>query len=150
GGDGFVTARLLHEKGYPVQVVLLCDPSELKGDAAAMYSRLPTSATIIKSSEELKHHEDQLSAGVYIDAILGTGFKPPVTGLYAEAISMINRSPGNVIAVDIPSGADADAMAPQHGLIARADEIVTFTAPRPAHVFSTLTRGFTYLAPIGS
>jgi NAD(P)H-hydrate epimerase len=55
-----------------------------------------------------------------------------------------------VIAVDIPSGADADAMDAQAGTIARADAIVTFTAPRPAHVFSLLTAGSTFVADIGS
>jgi NAD(P)H-hydrate epimerase len=55
-----------------------------------------------------------------------------------------------VIAVDIPSGADADGMSPQTGPIARADAIVTFTAPRPAHVFGLLTTGATLVAAIGS
>ncbi len=55
-----------------------------------------------------------------------------------------------MIAVDIPSGADADAMGPQQGMIARADSIVTFTAPRPAHVFGSLTAGPTCVADIGS
>ena len=55
-----------------------------------------------------------------------------------------------VIAVDIPSGADADAMSRAGGTIARADAIVTFTAPRPAHVFSSLTAGSTFVADIGS
>ena len=82
--------------------------------------------------------------------ILGTGFKPPVSGLYAEAIAVMNASKVPVIAVDIPSGADADAMGPQTGTIARADAIVTFTAPRPAHVFGSLTLGTTCVAGIGS
>ena len=57
-------------------------------------------------------------------------------GLYAEAIRAINHSGKPVIAVDIPSGAESDSMHPQSGEgIARADAIVTFTAPRPAHVF---------------
>jgi hydroxyethylthiazole kinase-like uncharacterized protein yjeF len=150
GGDGFVAARLLNEQGKPVQVVLLADPSELKGDAAVMYSRLPFAATVVHTSEELQSKRELLSADICVDAILGTGFKPPVTGLYAEAIAILNASEGKVIAVDIPSGADADAMAPQHGTIARADQIVTFTAPRPAHVFSLLTKGPTYVAGIGS
>jgi hydroxyethylthiazole kinase-like uncharacterized protein yjeF len=150
GGDGFVAARLLHEAGHSVQVLLLADPAELKGDAAVMYAKLPIPATIITSSDELKDKRDQLSVHLYIDAILGTGFKPPVTGLYGDAISIMNASSAKMIAVDIPSGADADAMSPQEGLIARADEIVTFTAPRPAHVFSLLTQGSTHVAPIGS
>ena len=63
----------------------------------------------------------------------------------------MNRSGKPVVAVDIPSGADSDAMAPQSGgAIARADAIITFTAPRPAHVFGNLTRGPVLVAPIGS
>ena len=152
GGDGFVAARLLHEKEKTVEVVLLADPAELKGDAAVMYRKLPMTATVVRNSEELKSERIQQSfaADLLIDAILGTGFKPPVTGLYAEAIAMLNASKGKVIAVDIPSGADADAMGPQPGAIARADQIVTFTAPRPAHVFSLLTNGQTFIAGIGS
>ena len=55
-----------------------------------------------------------------------------------------------MVAVDIPSGADADAVTTQTGTIVRAGSIVTFTAARPAHVFSTLTRGPTRIAEIGS
>jgi NAD(P)H-hydrate epimerase len=56
-----------------------------------------------------------------------------------------------VVAVDIPSGAASDVMTPQSGAgIARADAVVTFTAPRPAHVFGQLTRGPVLVAPIGS
>jgi len=150
GGDGFVAARLLHEKKTPVQVVLLADPAELKGDAAVMYSKLPIPAIIIRSSEELKSRKAELSADIYVDAILGTGFKPPVTGVYADAIAMMNESEAKVVAVDIPSGADADAMGQQSSLCSRADTIVTFTAPRPAHVFSLITRASTFVAPIGS
>ena len=152
GGDGFVAARLLLEQELSVEVLLLADPAELKGDAAVMYSKLPKRATILRSSEELKSNRARklFAADVLVDAVLGTGFKPPVRGLYAEAIAVLNGSRGKAIAVDIPSGADADAMAPQSGVIARADAIVTFTALRPAHVFSLLTRGPTYLASIGT
>lgn len=152
GGDGFVAARLLFEKKRPVDVILLADPADLKGDAAVMYGKLPIPAVIVRSTDELESEKvrELLSADVCIDAILGTGFKPPVRGLYADAIAAMNASPATVIAVDIPSGADADAMGPQQGMIARADEIVTFTAPRPAHLFSLLTEGPTYVANIGS
>jgi hydroxyethylthiazole kinase-like uncharacterized protein yjeF len=94
--------------------------------------------------------QSSLEADLYLDAMLGTGFKPPVSGLYATAIAVMNASGIPVIAVDIPSGADADAMGPHAGTIARADAIVTFTAPRPAHVFSLLTAGPTVVAEIGS
>ncbi len=152
GGDGFVAARRLHQKGKTVQVILLADPSELKGDAATMYGKLPVAAMVAKSPDELKSDRIRLAfpADVYLDAILGTGFKPPVSPLYADAIALLNAAASPLVAVDIPSGAEADAMSAQQGTIARADSIVTFTAARPAHAFSMLTDGPTYVAPIGS
>jgi ADP-dependent NAD(P)H-hydrate dehydratase / NAD(P)H-hydrate epimerase len=152
GGDGFVAARRLHEQGKKVQVILLADPADLRGDAAVMFGKLQSPAIAVHSSEELKGERVQRSfqADLYLDAVLGTGFKPPVSGLYADAIAIMNASRVPVIAVDIPSGADADATAAQTGTIARADAIVTFTAPRPAHVFSLLTAGPTFVADIGS
>ena len=154
GGDGFVVARKIHEQGKKVEVILLADPGELRGDAAAMYARLPVSATVVRSSSELETVRQRLNADLYVDAILGTGFKPPVSGLYADAIQFVNASGVPVLAVDIPSGADADAMssqdASQQGSITRADSIVTFTAPRPAHVFSQFTSGPTVIVDIGS
>ena len=152
GGDGFVTARVLKERGHKVEVVLLAEPDELKGDAAVMYKKLPVPAIVVRSKDDFKsqHVQSALSADVYVDALLGTGFKPPVSGLYADAIATINRSAVPVVAIDIPSGADADAMGAQPGTHARANAIVTFTAPRPAHVLSSLTEGRTCIADIGS
>src|SRR5947208_1813131 len=152
GGDGFVAARRLHQRGKHVQVVLLADPAELRGDAREMFSKVPVPVMAVHSSEEWKTERVQLTlhAELYIDAILGTGFKPPVSGLYAEAIAALNASTTPVVAVDIPSGADADVIGHQTGSVARANAIVTFTAPRPAHVFGELSTGPTYVAPIGS
>jgi hydroxyethylthiazole kinase-like uncharacterized protein yjeF len=152
GGDGFVAARLLHQQGKKVQVILLADPADLRGDAAVMFAKLPAAAIAVHSSDELKTDRLRtvLTADLYLDAILGTGFKPPVNGLYADAIGILNASGVPVVAVDIPSGADADSTSPQVGTIARAEAIVTFTAPRPAHVFSGLTSGSTLVAEIGS
>jgi len=152
GGDGFVAARLLHQKGKTVEVILLADPSDLKGDAATMFGKLPMVAVVVRTGEELKSERVRLAlqADLYLDAILGTGFTPPMRGLYADAIAIMNASQAPVVAVDIPSGAEADAMAPQQGIIARADSLVTFTAPRPAHIFSQLTSGPTCVAGIGS
>lgn len=152
GGDGFVAARRLHDQGKEVQVILLSDPAELRGDAAIMFGKLPMHAIEARSSEELKSEEVQaaMNADICLDAILGTGFKPPVRGVYADAIAMMNAGHATVVAVDVPSGADADLMTAQAGCIARADAIVTFTAPRPAHVFGNLTAGPTVVTPIGS
>lgn len=149
GGDGFVAARKLREAGKVVAVILLADPAELKGDAAVMSAKLSVGAVEVRSDKDLDG-VFSIGADLFLDAILGTGFKPPVTGLYAEAIERVNASKVAVVAVDIPSGADADAMTPQQGTIARADSIVTFTAPRLAHLFGSLTAGLTVVAPIGS
>jgi len=125
----------------------------LKGDALAMFERLPLRPVEVTSLQDLEAESSRSLANcdLIVDAILGTGFRPPVTGLYADAIAAMNRSDKPVVAIDIPSGADSDAMSPQSGVgIARADAIVTFTAPRPAHVFGNLTRGPVLVAPIGS
>ena len=151
GGDGFVAARRLHERGKKVQVILLAKPEDLRGDAAVMFSKLVGGAIAVHSGDELNSERVRsLRADLYLDAVLGTGFKPPVSGMYAEAIALINSTQLPVVAVDIPSGADADARHLQTGVIARADAIVTFTAPRPAHVFGSLTSGPTVVAQIGS
>jgi hydroxyethylthiazole kinase-like uncharacterized protein yjeF len=152
GGDGFVAARKLKAAGKEVRVVLLTEPSELRDDAAEMFGKLPVAPVIVRSSNELKSEQarEVFESEVLLDAILGTGFKPPVSGLYAEAIRLLNASLATVVAVDIPSGADADVMGEQTGAVARADAVVTFTAPRPAHVFGRLTDGPIVIAPIGS
>ncbi len=152
GGDGFVAARKLHEAGKDVQVLLLAEPPDLRGDAAEMFTKLPVAPVVASSIEPLKADAAQhvFKAEILLDAILGTGFRPPVSGLYAEAIAALNRAAAPVVAVDIPSGADADLMSAQTGAVARADAIVTFTAPRPAHIFEMLTAGPTVIVPIGS
>lgn len=164
GGDGFVVARKLAETGHAVRVLLLADPAELRGDAAAMFERMEVAPLVVRDPAELDSADaaEIFASDSIVDAILGTGFRPPVSPLYAAAIGKINASRVPVIAVDIPSGADADFQAsgsadrsvratqPQPGTIARADAVVTFTAPRPAHVFAALTHGPTVISPIGS
>jgi hydroxyethylthiazole kinase-like uncharacterized protein yjeF len=152
GGDGFVAARKLQAAGKSVRLVLLADPSELKGDAAEMFRRLTTTPLVVRSGAELKHEQVRavFESEVLLDSILGTGFRPPVSDLYGEAIGLLNASSAIMVAVDIPSGADADAIGAQVGTVARADALVTFTAPRPAHIFGKLTSGPTLISPIGS
>jgi ADP-dependent NAD(P)H-hydrate dehydratase / NAD(P)H-hydrate epimerase len=167
GGDGFVVARKLVEAGRAVRVLLLADPEELRGDAAAMFHNmlqklqpLKTAPLIVREASGLDSSDaaEIFAADVIVDAILGTGFRPPVSPLYAAAIRKMNAVSAPIVAVDIPSGADADAMQPASatdspaGVLneARADAIVTFTAPRPAHAFAELTNGPTVIAPIGS
>jgi ADP-dependent NAD(P)H-hydrate dehydratase / NAD(P)H-hydrate epimerase len=152
GGDGFVAARKLQQEGRTVKVLLLAQPSELRGDAAEMFGKLSAAPVSATSSDELQRDPARavFDAGLLLDALLGTGFRPPVSGLYAKAIELMNAADAPVIAVDIPSGTDADVVGEQTGSVARADSVVTFTAPRPAQVFGHLTRGTTRIAPIGS
>lgn len=153
GGDGFVIARKLHAAGRMVEVVLLASPAELRGDALANFQRLPLPPLVVRNTRELQEKASSSLAhcDLLVDALLGTGFQPPVQGLYADAIAVVNQSGKPVVAVDIPSGADSDLITPRssEGMI-RADAIVTFTAPRPAHVFGNLTHGPIVIAPIGS
>ena len=171
GGDGFVVARKLQQAGREVRVLLFSDGKELRGDAATNYgallgsksppfrkerekggapSRSSVSPLEIFKGSKAPGARSVFQCDVLIDAILGTGFRPPVSGVYAEAVAKVNAASAPVISVDIPSGADADVMGEQTGAVARADAIVTFTAPRPAHIFGNLTSGPIVVAPIGS
>jgi hydroxyethylthiazole kinase-like uncharacterized protein yjeF len=159
GGDGFVAARKLQHAGREVRLLLLADPAELHGDAAANFARLQKNTApdkpnggslVIFNAWGEPAFREIFSCDVLIDAILGSGFRPPVGGVYAEAIAKINSATMPVLVVDVPSGVDADVVGDQTGAVARADAIVTFTAPRPAHVFGNLTSGPTVIAAIGS
>src|SRR5207247_4707473 len=77
GGDGFVVARKLHEAGREVAVVLLADRSELRGDAAEMFAKLPLKPLFVRAVDEVKQARSAFEADLLIDAILGTGFRPP-------------------------------------------------------------------------
>lgn len=165
GGDGFVVARKLVEAGRAVRVLLLCDSEELRGDAAIMFQKMlatlrplnintAAAPLIVREVTGLDSSEAReiFASDVIVDAILGTGFRPPVSPLYAAAIVKMNATAAPIIAVDIPSGENADVMRPRTDTNSqvRADAVVAFTAPRPAHIFAGLTTGATVIAPIGS
>jgi hydroxyethylthiazole kinase-like uncharacterized protein yjeF len=155
GGDGFVAARKLHEAGKKVSVIVLAKgPDELRGDAAEMFKNLAVSPLWVADEKDFSKPEiDQaLKSDLILDAILGTGFKPPLKGLAEKAIIRINKALGFVLAVDIPSGVDADANENpfDHSSFIHADAIVSFTAAKPALVFADLTDGPVAVANIGS
>jgi ADP-dependent NAD(P)H-hydrate dehydratase / NAD(P)H-hydrate epimerase len=154
GGDGFVAARKLHEAGKKVSVIVLAKgPDELRGDAAEMFKKLGMPALWIAEEKDLSKAEIEqaLKSDLIVDAILGTGFKPPIKGIAEKAIIRINKAGGFVLAVDIPSGIDADMEEPPDELTyVHADGIVSFTAPKPALVFGNLTDGLMAIADIGS
>jgi hydroxyethylthiazole kinase-like uncharacterized protein yjeF len=159
GGDGFVVARLLASAGVVVRVVLLGRAEEVKGEAAGALRRMREKASSVvlhEAADEtaLRALEDMLEdAELIVDAVVGTGFRPPLRGLAVVAREMIAEAAAPVVAVDLPSGWDADSTAQTAEGAYRADAVVTFTAPKNAHVFGHLTRetfGPVVVAPIGS
>jgi ADP-dependent NAD(P)H-hydrate dehydratase / NAD(P)H-hydrate epimerase len=154
GGDGFVAARKLHQAGKSVSVIVLArGPEDLRGDAAEMFKKLPLPALWIAGEKDFSKSEIEqaLKADLILDAILGTGFKPPLDGIAEKAVELINKSESLVVSVDLPSGIDADAhSASRNEKYVHADGIISFTAPKPALVYAELTEGPIAIAPIGS
>ncbi len=126
GGDGFVAARHLLEKGYAVRLGFGGDIERLPKDAAAM-AKLWTGET-----EPLT---EALLAGtdVVIDALFGAGLSRSLTGETAALIDALNRSRLPVIAVDVPSGVDGTTGEVQ-GVAIRATATVTFFRLKPGHL----------------
>ena len=133
GGDGFVAARKLRAAGKRVEVLLLADSKELKGDAAKSFEQLTAKSLLAKNLPALSSEAARavFANDVLIDAILGTGFRPPLNELYAAAIERLNASTRPIVAVDIPSGLTADESSPTAGPFVCAVAAVTFTAPKP-------------------
>lgn len=151
GGDGFVAARKLHEAGKEVAVLLLAHPDEVKGDAKKMLERLPSPPISAPTPQALEQRRDLFkNCDLLLDAIFGTGFRPPLPDLAATAIDLVMQSTATVISVDLPSGVDADSTSYRQGQVCRSDVIVTFTAPKPAVIFGWFTNGPIVTAQIGS
>jgi len=144
GGDGFVIARHLDNRGAAVRVLLFARSEELTGDAAINYriiqkARLPIVSMAGEAFDESAlRHEFATSAWV-VDALFGTGLSGPVRAPFDRIISIINDSPARVFAVDIPSGLDCDMGLPL-GATVRAEHTVTFVARK---------KGFAALAARG-
>ena len=158
GGDGMAAARLLHQAGLEVAVILLGSSDGLKGDAAEAWRELAAvpgvSIHVVETAADLAGLDPARDADLVIDAVLGTGFKPPIKGLALDALRWIGNRRGPVLAIDLPSGWPADRIsATVDTPVFPADAVVTFTAPKPAHVFGALTRAWdqpVVVAPIGS
>ncbi|MDZ7789438.1 MAG: NAD(P)H-hydrate dehydratase [Xanthomonadales bacterium] len=119
GGDGYVMARLASEDGLAVQLIAMKSPDELTGTAArAANDWLAAGGTI-------ENPDERLRGDVIVDALLGTGLDRPVRDDYARLIDHINDTGRAVLAIDVPSGLDADTGMPL-GRCTRADATVTF------------------------
>jgi hydroxyethylthiazole kinase-like uncharacterized protein yjeF len=156
GGDGFVAARALSQAGRKVKVLLLGFAADLKGDAAAMFERMEIAPALAPDEASLSSGqvtEMLRGSDLFLDAVVGTGFKPPLRGVAAALRDRIHTLPAPVVAVDIPSGWDSDSREYHVEGAYRADAVVTFTAPKPAHVCGNLTNSAykpIVVAPIGS
>ncbi|MGA8669603.1 MAG: NAD(P)H-hydrate dehydratase [Terracidiphilus sp.] len=158
GGDGMMTARMLATAGMKVTTILLGTPEGMAGDATAAWRELASPAHglihVVKTADELPQYKSALDTDLIVDAVVGTGFTPPLKGMALAALEWIKGNAAPVLAIDLPSGWPADeTSATVEGPVYPADAVITFTAPKPAHVFGQLTRRWDQpivVAPIGS
>ncbi|MFO0572829.1 MAG: NAD(P)H-hydrate dehydratase [Polyangia bacterium] len=137
GGDGLVVARCLHGRGVAVRLLLCAERERVRGDALLHLLAAEASGVGIKihsgesGAAQVAAQLQQLDRGdVLVDALLGTGLQRAVSGPLRTVIEAANRSAALRIAVDLPSGLDADRGIPEGSgpepVILRADHTVTF------------------------
>jgi NAD(P)H-hydrate epimerase len=137
GGDGLVAARQLSRLGVTPRVWLITRGSDLAGDAAINLQRAREAGVAI---DELDDDRAWARASltldgetIVIDALLGTGVVGGARGPIARAIDVVNDSAATVVAVDLPSGVDADA-GQLVGPTIRAHRTLTLCRPKPCLV----------------
>ncbi|MDG3443292.1 NAD(P)H-hydrate dehydratase [Nitrospirillum amazonense] len=152
GGDGFVAARHLAAAGWPVRLATLGDLERLTGDAAlaaADWVEIWGRDSVLEAVPAVL-----AGATVVIDALFGVGLSRPLGGRAAEVVAAIadaRRGGAVVLAVDVPSGLDADTGAPVGDVMVRADVTVTFFRKKPGHLLlpGRVACGATIVADIG-
>jgi len=154
GGDGFVVARHLKRRGLDVEVILVGESSQLKGDALANYNMLKiylNDIHEITSKEALLANKGLFNeADVIVDALFGTGLSTPIEGLYEEVVEEINKQDAVIISIDIPSGLSSDTNK-IIGPSVIADITVTLASPKWCHIFppAEYMCGKVYIKDIG-
>jgi NAD(P)H-hydrate epimerase len=154
GGDGYVIARHLHNAEVQTSTVLCCDPARLKGDALTNYTIVRNMKLDIRryaSTEELDGVADLIrGADLVVDALLGTGFAGQVRSPMAELIQRVNElGPPHVLAVDLPSGLDADTGQASNACI-RAHKTCTFVAQKQGFPHAGAFTGEVIVVDIGA
>ena len=127
GGDAWVTARYLIQAGLHCDVALLGPVLKLKGDALIQFRRLEAQGKKISVLKDPKEVADYLAiwqGDVIVDGLTGTGFRGSASALLASAISAVNAHPAKKLALDIPSGLNADGE--ESRLFVKANWTVTF------------------------
>jgi hydroxyethylthiazole kinase-like uncharacterized protein yjeF len=137
GGDGFVIARYLLNQGVSVKVFLLTDPKGLRGDAETnfiIFQRIKGEVLSVPSSKDYARVKRDLEKfDILVDGIFGTGLDAEVRGYYREVIDHLNTLQRPTVAIDIPSGLDADTGKPL-GTAIRASLTITFGLPKVGHL----------------
>jgi NAD(P)H-hydrate epimerase len=137
GGDGFVMARCLKQKGIQVQVFLLAETGRVQGDALANLKLLkPLGVPVVEIPDEAsfsKLNAEMQGVDLWIDAILGTGLSSDVKGYFRRIIDYLNSLNKPVFAVDLPSGLNSDTGQPC-GTCIRAAATATFAYAKTGHM----------------
>jgi NAD(P)H-hydrate epimerase len=133
GGDGFVVARTMMQRGIDVSVFVIGRVAEVRGDARTnleILGRLGITVVEIADSQSWELHFTEISdCTLIVDAIFGTGLNAPVSGLMETVVADVNGAGIPVVAIDLPSGLSADTHEPIGDSI-EAGMTVTLAAPK--------------------
>src|SRR3954467_5959031 len=133
GGDGFVVARTLAQRGIESIVFLLGSVADVKGDARTnleILGRIGVTVVEITNAQEWELHFSEISeCDLIVDAIVGTGFHGPLTGLLETVVADVNGLGVPVVAIDLPTGVSADSQEVD-GEAIEATMTVTLAAPK--------------------
>ncbi len=133
GGDGFVVARTLLQRGVETSVFLLGGVADVRGDARTnleVLGRIGLTVVEITNAQEWELHFSEISrCDVLVDAILGTGFHGQLSGLLETVVADVNGLGVPVVAIDLPTGVSADS-ADVEGEAIEATMTVTLAAPK--------------------
>lgn len=112
GGDGFVAARHLHNRGYRVKVFLVGTTKKMSEETrinVTMIEKMKIKITRVSLRRQIPWFAQQLRRSrLIIDALFGIGIRGALDDFYCQLIEQINKSAATVVSIDVPSGLDAD------------------------------------------